>query len=193
MLRIDVNAPDAVRAYGIPAGNMTNGLPELWSVGFRNPWRFSFDGCTGDMYIGDVGESRFERAQLQTGKLRRAETTAGACSRAQLARNDPNCSKTGYTLPTFEYEHDVGCAVISGYVYRGHRIPALRGTYLYTDYCTGELRSLRIEAGRVAQALDITDVAGGAINLVTSFGVDNAGELYVLTQPGSVYRIDPDE
>jgi hypothetical protein len=91
------------------------------------------------------------------------------------------------------YDHDLGCSVTGGYVYRGERIAALRGTYLYADYCAGYFGSFRIEAGRAALVRDLTDdINPDRVRSITSFGVDNAGELYVLSQAGGLYRIDPD-
>jgi glucose/arabinose dehydrogenase len=209
ILRIDVDTLDGKRPYGIPAGNMvdtvsdtvsgtvldavsgTGVLPEIWSYGWRNPWRFGFDACTGDLYIGDVGESRFEEINFEPanspGRNYGWSVVEGTgCFEAK------SCDVAGFTSPVLVYEHDFGCAVTSGYVYRGHRIPALRGTYLYADYCFGNFGSLRVEGGQAVGARDITlDINPDDVSLITSFGADNAGELYVLSQLGGLYRIDP--
>lgn len=194
LLRIDVDAVGD-EAYGIPEGNMAGAdvLPEIWSFGLRNPWRFSFDPCTADLYIGDVGEGEIEEVNHEPantpGRNYGWNTLEG--SRC-LAASGP-CDPTGLTLPVVEYQHvDFGCAIISGYVYRGERIPGLRGTYVYADYCSGGFGSLRMDGGRVTNSAKITDdINPDRTSLITSFGMDDAGELYVVTLDGGLYRIDP--
>jgi len=193
ILRIDVDTTTGDLPYGIPEGNMgTDGiLPEIWSMGLRNPWRFSFDSCTGDLYIGDVGENTFEEINVEPadtpGRNYGWKTVEGsACFEATT------CDTSSFTAPTLAYGRDFGCAVTGGYVYRGQRIPGLRGTYLYADFCSGNVGSFRFEGGVAAAASDITaEINPTSIPLITSFGVDNAGELYVVSQLGSIYRIDP--
>jgi glucose/arabinose dehydrogenase len=193
ILRIDVDTTTGDLPYGIPEGNMgVDGiLPEIWSMGLRNPWRFSFDSCTGDLYIGDVGENTFEEINVEPadtpGRNYGWKTVEGsACFEATT------CDTSGFTAPTLAYGRDFGCAVTGGYVYRGQRIPGLRGTYLYADFCSGNVGSFRFEGGVATAASDITaDLNPTGIPLITSFGVDNAGELYVVSQLGSLYRIDP--
>ena len=194
ILRIDVDTTGDGEPYGIPEGNMTGGgvLPEIWSLGFRNPWRFSFDPCTADMYIGDVGESSFEEVDFEPantpGRNYGWNTVEGpSCFESMV------CDPAAFTLPVLSYSHDEGCTVISGYVYRGSRIPALRGTYFYADYCSGFVRTFRVEGGAAVGAQDITaDINPDDVNLFTSFGVDNGGEMYVVSQTGTLFRIDPD-
>ena len=139
MLRIDVSSGTG---YVVPPDNpfvSTPGArPEIWSYGFRNPWRYSFDRATGDLYIADVGESRWE-------EVNRARATEGDGRGLNygwsLMEGDvceqPGCDTTGLTLPTFEYGHDQGCAIVGGYVYRGSALPALAGQYIFGDYCAG--------------------------------------------------------
>jgi glucose/arabinose dehydrogenase len=194
ILRIDVDTRTGDLPYGIPEGNMGSDgiLPEIWNMGLRNPWRFSFDSCTGDLYIGDVGENTSEEIDVEPaatpGRNYGWKTVEGlACFEADT------CDTSSFTTPTLSYGRDFGCAVTGGYVYRGQRIPGLRGTYLYADFCTGNVGSFRFEGGLAAAAADITaDLNPTGISLITSFGVDNAGELYVVSQLGSVYRIDPE-
>lgn len=197
MLRIDVDAKGADRAYGVPAGNMAaaGALPEIWSRGLRNPWRFSFDPCTADMYIGDVGEGQLEEINHEPANTPGRNYGWNTLEGSRCFEPAEGCDQTGMTLPVAEYEHvDFGCAVISGYVYRGERIPALRGTYLYADYCSGGFGSLRMEGGRVAASASITSAINpDRISTISSFGMDNAGELYVVTLTGGLYRIEPSE
>lgn len=199
MLRFDVNGSGAGpnQAYAIPAGNMTgNGvLPEIWSYGLRNPWRYSFDPCTGDMYIGDVGqddieEVDFEPAQNGGRNYGWRLMEADACFNPS---SGCNAATQKLILPVASYSHTVGKSITGGYVYRGHAIPELRGTYLYADYETGRVFALRMNNGTTAlQQTDITsNVSPGGLDHIGSFGQDDAGELYAVSFDGAIYRIDP--
>jgi glucose/arabinose dehydrogenase len=195
MLRIDVDGTSDDRPYGIPEGNLTGEgvLPELWSRGLRNPWRFSFDVCTGDIYIGDVGESSFEEIDFEPANTPGRNYGWKTLEGPRCFDGSTTCDASALTEPVLVYDHGSGCAVTSGYVYRGERIAALRGTYLYADYCSGFFGSFRMEEGRAVDVRDITDdINPERIGQITSFGVDNAGELYVLSGRGGLYRIDPD-
>jgi glucose/arabinose dehydrogenase len=183
-------------AYGIPPSNpfVSSGSdrPEIWSYGFRNPWRFSFDHLTGDLVIGDVGQVDWEEvdfapasAELGRGVNWGWNTCEGsyAYDRVHEVATSSPCSTSGATNPTFAYPHsdpggDVayGCAVIGGYVYRGNQIPELSGRYLYADLCTGELRSAQL--GSPPAGGDRPESASGAIS-PSSFGEDSSCELYV--------------
>lgn len=202
MLRIDVDDVSNGELYGIPEGNLVGDgvLPEIWSAGLRNPWRFSFDACTADIYIGDVGESSFEEINFEPAGVNGHDygwrTTEGPqCFNSEGIDPTESCDKAGLVDPVVFYGHDLGCSVTGGYVYRGSRIPALRGAYLYADYCSGFFGSFRIENG---QAVDVRDLSEDLnpepddVTLVASFGVDNAGEMYVVSQIGGLYRIDPE-
>jgi glucose/arabinose dehydrogenase len=192
ILRIDISSGTS---YTVPPDNPFVGTagarPEVWSYGLRNPWRFSFDPATGDLYVGDVGEGQWEEVDYSS-----AAEGAGRglnygwslmegrhCVRAQ------GCDQSGLTLPVLEYGHTDGCSVIGGYVYRGAAIPGFRGNYLYADYCSGWVRSFRMEAGTPMDKTDWPTLRPGG--QVTSFGQDAAGELYLLTQQGGVYKIVP--
>jgi glucose/arabinose dehydrogenase len=202
MLRIDVDSTADDLPYGIPEGNMGGDgvLPEIWSMGLRNPWRFSFDACTGDLYIGDVGENTFEEIDVEPANTpgrnygwKQVEGTACVLDPEASDAAPATCDTSGFTPPTLTYPRDFGCAVTGGYVYRGQRIAALRGTYLYADFCFGNFGSFRFVDGQAIDAANITaDINPGNVRRITSFGVDNAGELYVLSQAGGLYRIDPD-
>jgi glucose/arabinose dehydrogenase len=193
ILRLDVSAG---AAYTIPADNPFVGLPgtspQVWSYGLRNPWRFSFDPATGDLYIADVGQNRFEEIDV-------APSAAGAgrginygwsiMEGAHCLTAD-SCDQSGLTLPTLEYGHNEGCSVIGGHVYRGAVIPALQGQYFFGDFCQGWVRSFRYAAGAATELTEWTTLRpGGGI---TSFGQDAAGELYVLTTGGGVFKIVPE-
>jgi glucose/arabinose dehydrogenase len=192
ILRIDVSAGSS---YTVPPDNPFVGTagarPEVWSYGLRNPWRFSFDRANGDLYIGDVGESRWEEVNHSTaaeGAGRGANYGWSRMEGRQCVQGE-GCDETGLTLPVLEYDHSNGCSITGGYVYRGNVIPALQGHYFYADFCQGWVRSLRMEGGAVVEEVDWPTLRPGG--LVTSFGEDSAGELYLLTLDGGVFKIVP--
>lgn len=221
MLRIDVDAPAGNAAYAIPAGNMTGAgvLPEIWSYGLRNPWRFSFDACSAELYIGDVGQNLFEEIDIEppnTGGRNYGWSVLESSSCFNDVPDEPpgprpsftaplaSCETANLTAPVAEYNRLWGCSLTGGYVYRGHAIPSLRGTYLYADYCTGNFGALRTEGGSLLEQTDITtDLNPDGLISFSSFGTDNAGEMYVLSHSGAafpafvggagvLYRIDPE-
>jgi glucose/arabinose dehydrogenase len=192
ILRIDVNAGSP---YVVPANNPFVGLPparpEIWAYGLRNPWRFSFDRVTRDLYIADVGENFREEVDFQLSTSGGGENYGWNIMEGTLCFNPPTgCSQTGRVLPVYEYDHGQGCSITGGYVYRGSRLPTLAGHYFYADYCRGWVRSFRYVGGAVTNQRDYTPEFGTLGN-VTSFGEDTRGELYITTQAGSVYRIAP--
>lgn len=189
ILRIDVSAG---APYTVPADNpfvaTPNARPEVWSYGLRNPWRFQFDRATGDLYIGDVGESTWEEVDYSSaavGAGRGVNFGWSVMEGLHCAHRD--CNQTGLTLPVTEYNHSDGCAVVSGGVYRGAAIPQLQGTYFYADYCDAWVRSFRIAGGAPTEPTEWPDLA--VTGQITSFGEDSAGELYLATQQGAVYKI----
>ncbi|HXI22162.1 MAG TPA: PQQ-dependent sugar dehydrogenase, partial [Gemmatimonadales bacterium] len=190
MLRLDVSGSGA---YAIPPTNPYLGSatfrPELWNWGLRNPWRWSFDRQTGDLYIGDVGQNEREEVDVQPAGQGGGANYGWSVLEGLACYNSSSCDRTGITLPVLDYDHSQGCAITGGYVYRGSAIPALRGRYLYSDYCSGWVRSFRYQNGQAADRQEHSDLAPG--QLVTSFGEDGGGELYILVQGGSVYRIVP--
>jgi len=203
MLRIDVDGrgagPDG--AYAIPSGNFSerdpSALPEIWSIGLRNPWRFSFDPCNGDLYIGDVGEETREEVDFVPGSERTGRNFGWRLMEAETCFNpDTGCDAAteGLTLPLASYGRTIGQCIIGGYVYRGNAIPALRGAYLYGDYESAVFYALRAPGGALAaEPTDITANVnpGKAIDQITSFGQDNAGEVYLTTFTGQVFRLEP--
>jgi glucose/arabinose dehydrogenase len=185
LLRIDVDGGDP---YGVPADNPFVGRPgadEIWAYGLRNPWRFAFDREAGLLYIADVGQNAWEEVNVVPagdGGVNYGWNVmeGGHCF------GGGSCDRAGLTLPALEYDHSAGCSVTGGYVYRGAAIPAIRGHYFYSDFCTGFLRSFKYAGGAVTEERE-WDV--GSPGSVLSFGVDAAGELYILSGNGNVYRL----
>jgi glucose/arabinose dehydrogenase len=195
MLRIDVDGSTDGLPYGIPEGNMTGAgvRPEVWAYGYRNPWRYSFDPCNGDLYVGDVGQYAMEEVDYEPANSGGRNYGWNIMEGSMCYDQSVACDPSGTVLPIAEYAHALGCAVISGYVYRGQNIPSLRGTYLYADYCRGTFWSLRMQGGVATEQKDITaDLNPTSIPNITSFGVDNHGEIYVVAREGTIYRIDPE-
>jgi glucose/arabinose dehydrogenase len=187
ILRIDV---DAARPYAIPPANpfaSGGGAPEIFALGLRNPWRAAFDGS--DLYIGDVGQGDWEEINILT------PASAGA-NLGWNRTEGPDCFKpsacdqTGLTPPVLVYNHDQGCSVTGGYVYRGTAMPALQGRYFFSDFCAGTLMSFRLSDGKATDPVTIPD-ALNSLGQVTSFGQDAAGELYILTLDGTVVKLVP--
>lgn len=191
MLRIDVSAS---ATYTVPADNPFVGhatwAPETWAYGLRNPWRFSFDRETGDLWIGDVGQNQIEEISFRDGSSDGGENYGwNVLEGTRCYASDP-CDATGTVLPIHEYDHDEGCSVTGGVVYRGS-VTSLRGRYFYADYCESWIRSFREDGGVASDHYDHRDDFGPVSN-ITAFGEDGAGELYVVSINGSVYRVtDP--
>jgi glucose/arabinose dehydrogenase len=186
MLRIDV---DSDTPYAIPSDNpyleVEDALPELWAKGLRNPWRFSFDRETGDLYIADVGEAQMEEINLQIADSAGGENYGWNWFEGTWLYLGG--SQQGMTFPVVEYPHDNGsCSVTGGYVYRGEQFPILRGQYVFGDYCSGLIwTTQRRDDGNwfTRQLMDTR-------YLITTFGQDNAGELYLAdARNGAVYRL----
>jgi len=182
LLRIDVSTTP----YSIPGGNLAGAAPEVWDYGVRNPWRFSFDACNGDLYIGDPGQSSWEEINFEPAGSGNRNYGWRTMEGAHCFSPMNGCSAAGLTLPIVEYPSAQGCAVIGGFVYRGSAIPSLRGAYLYGDFCSGEVRSFRVSGGGATdQALLLSTGLS-----ISSFGRDANNELYVLDAGGGVYRIE---
>ena len=191
ILRIDPT-PSGNRGYTVPPDNPFVGRagarPEIWSYGLRNPWRFSFDQATGDIWIGDVGQNAWEEVDMQAQSAGGGKGVNFGWNVFEGTHAYRDGDAPGAVPPVFEYSHDGGnCSVTGGYVYRGEKIPAMQGVYLFADYCAGDLRALVASGGKVVQER-ILPVSSPAIS---SFGQDAAGELYVLSDDGNVYRVDP--
>jgi glucose/arabinose dehydrogenase len=172
---------------------LVGGAPQVWSRGLRNPWRFSFDRQTGDLYIGDVGQNEREEINVSPGPTNagRGLNYGWRLMEGTLCFNpSSNCDSGNLTRPVLDYPHFSGaCSVTGGYVYRG-AVPALSGTYFYADYCAGFVKSFRYQNGQPAEQQEwpLLSPPGSSI---TSFGEDAAGELYVLTQGGGLFKLIP--
>jgi glucose/arabinose dehydrogenase len=190
MLRIDVDA----LPYSVPSDNPFVGdagaAPEAWAYGLRNPWRFSFDRVTGDLWIGDVGQNAVEEVSFQSASSGGGENYGWNRLEGSRCYAPAACDPSGTVLPVHEYEHGVGCSVTGGYVYRGSALPALTGRYLFADYCQGWVRSFAFDGSAVTDVLDHSD-ALGPLESIVSFGEDAAGELYIVSMAGTVYRLVP--
>lgn len=191
ILRIDVDEVP----YRIPASNpfvsTPDAAPETWAFGFRNPWRFSFDRSTGDLWIGDVGQNDFEEVSFQPASSRGGQNYGWVrFEGTSCYRSDP-CDSSDTILPVFEYSHNIGCSITGGYVYRGDLNPDFRGRYFFGDLCQGIIWSFRLDDGEAIGLYDHSDDFG-RVGQLSSFGEDADGELYVVGLGGSVYRIvDP--
>lgn len=197
ILRIDPSAPEGDRPYRIPADNpfadgQGGARPEVWLYGVRNPWRFSFDRATGDLWVADVGGSRYEEVTL----LRAADGGGrGANLGWNLREGAHDTDEDGdrpadLVDPIHEYDHDRGVSITGGYVYRGEAIEGLRGAYLFSDWGRSTLRALVPDGDALVDSVDLT-VAGPELTQASAFGQDEQGELYVLSLTGSIFRIEP--
>jgi len=179
MLRIDV---DNGTPYSIPADNpfiKTGGKKEIYASGLRNPWRWSFDLKTGDLWLADVGQNRYEEINIiENGKNYGWNILEGKhCYKLW-------CSEEGYTSPIYEYKHNIGQSVTGGYVYRGKQIPELDGQYIFGDFVSGTIWSLKREAEITVKTLLKTD------DNISSFAQSRDGEIYLLSyQKGIVYKL----
>ena len=192
LLRIDPT-PDGDAAYTIPPDNPYasggGARPEIWSTGLRNPWRFSFDAATGDLWIGDVGQDAIEEIDhVPAADGAGRGTNFGWSAYEGSARYNDDQDAPGSWMPVYEYHHGAdGCSVTGGIVYRGHAIPALQGAYVYGDYCAAGVRALAVDGNQVTDRATLSDQP----EQVVSFGTDADGELYVVSLGGTIYRIDP--
>ena len=194
MLRIDVDQNVATPPfYGIPASNPFRGPgdppDEVWAVGLRNPWRFSFDRATGDLWIGDVGQNRREEIDFQPAGSHGGENYGWKVMEGTLCSSSdacpagtPACNSSAFTPPVLEYDHGPHCSVIGGFVYRGH-LAQLRGAYVFGDLCSGVIWA----AFRQGSSFTVRTITGQA-PLLTTFGEDAAGELYAATLDGKLFR-----
>lgn len=194
ILRIDPSKPSGGKAYGIPPDNPFaggGGLPEIWSYGLRNPWRFTFDKDTGDLWIADVGQGKFEEIDFAASDAKGRNAARGTnfgWNRFEGNHDfEGGGNHTGFVFPVFEYTHSEGCSVTGGYRYRGTAMPNMVGAYLFADYCNNTIRVLSLENG---VGKEIAQVKADPQPIV-SFGEDAKGELYVLAFDGSVSRLDP--
>jgi glucose/arabinose dehydrogenase len=199
MIRLDVDSPPTyVPAdnpwVGIQAGVDT--LDEIWAFGLRNPWRFSFDRGTGDMYIGDVGQGAREEVSYEAAGSPGGLNYGWRCMEGYSCTGMTGCTcGTGLTDPITDYPNPgSNCAVTGGYVYRGCRVPELVGAYIFADYCSTRFWSFRYDGVNKTDSTELTSLIDpGTIGLVSSFGEDAAGEIYICDYAdGEIYRITSD-
>jgi glucose/arabinose dehydrogenase len=178
ILRLDVNNGDP---YSLPTDNPFGN--EVWAYGLRNPWRISFDKLTGDLWIGDVGQNTWEEIDyLPVGSDGGANFGWSVMEGSHSYDSEP---QSGMYLPVAEYSHaEGGCSVTGGYVYRGAALPEWNGIYLYGDYCSGKVWALILSDGQwQSQVMFETGV------LITSFGQDESGEIYLASDTGDIYHL----
>lgn len=171
MLRLDVRRPGSA--------------PEIVALGLRNPWRYSFDHLTGDLYIGDVGQGGIEEIDFSPAARPRLENYGWDVYEGSRSFEEKELGPGNLVFPVFEYTHARGCSVTGGFVYRGRARPAERGRYTFGDYCAGTVWSLRVVDG-TARGVRIEPFR---IEGLTSFGEDAAGELYATSHSGTVFRL----
>jgi len=186
MMRIDVDSTSPGLQYRIPPDNpfvSGGGLPEIWAYGFRNPWRFSFDRVTGRLFVGDVGQDSFEEVDI----VQKGNNYGWNIMEGMHCFQPPTgCNTAGLTLPIAEYSHSEGNAIIGGYVYHGSSIKGLQGIYVFGDLGTGKIWGLQ-ETSPNVWARTLLATTG---KLISSFGQDQSGELYLIDYAsGSVFRI----
>lgn len=189
LLRLDI---DRGQPYSIPLDNPFVGRQdaraEIWAYGLRNPWRFSFDRVTGDLWIGDVGQNEWEEIDLQPAGSRGGENYGWSIMEgAHCFRPREGCDATGLVAPVVEYSLSGGrCAVTGGYVYRGRAYPALTGVYYFGDYCSGQIWALYRDQSGAWQQVELLDTD----LRISSFGEDEAGEIYLVGfADGAIYRL----
>jgi glucose/arabinose dehydrogenase len=191
ILRIDVNSATTPLNYSVPAdnpfaGNSTGYREEIWAYGLRNPWRFSFDVVSGQLWVGDVGQGSREEVDI----IEKGKNYGWNIMEGFLCYNPPSgCNQTGLTLPLKDYNHTLGTAITGGYVYHGVARPELQGAYIYGDYGSGRLWKLRYNGVSVTTDSLILDAPFG----ISSFGVDQQNELYVVSYTGGtsgIYRFN---
>jgi glucose/arabinose dehydrogenase len=187
LLRLDV---DGQLPYGIPPDNPFVGNPdvldEIWAVGLRNPWRFTFDSLTGDFYVTDVGETLWEELNLEPAGSPGGNNYGWRCYQGNMPFILEGCGPAeNYTFPVYVRSHAVMCAIIGGYVYRGSQYPMIEGHYLIADLCTGRVSGLVQEPDNSWTIASAGRTPNGGI---TTFAQGPDGELYIVSY-GTVYRI----
>jgi glucose/arabinose dehydrogenase len=188
MLRIDPRSSGG-RAYTIPPDNPFVGRagarPEIWAYGLRNPWRYSFDRETGDLWIADVGQNEREEIDFQPASSPGGEHYGWDGYEGSLPFEPPFPGDA--VPPVYDYGRELGATVIGGYVYRGADIPGLQGAYVFGDFYEPAVRALVLEDGRVTEHREL----GPRVEALSSFGEDHVGQLYALSLSGPVYRLVP--
>jgi glucose/arabinose dehydrogenase len=186
ILRIDVSGDGD---YAIPADNPyadgVDGLPEIFIYGLRNPWRFSFDAETGDLYIADVGQGQWEEIDMLPAGEQAGANLGWSILEGSHCYQEADCDSSGTVLPIYEYSHDSGCSVTGGFVVHGDTLPGLDGVYLFGDYCTGLLWATARDANSDWQTSDAIETGLS----ISSFGSGPNGEIYVVDLNGTIYQL----
>lgn len=186
ILRLDVSTVP----YSIPPDNpfadTPDVAPEIWAFGVRNPWRFSFDPATGDLYLGDVGQTRYEEVNFEPSDDPGGRNYGWSAFEAtHRYLEDIDLAEDDVTMPVFEYDHVTGCSVTGGYVYRGADLPELDGVYIFGDYCAGQTWMMARDSAGAWQIEPFIQTS----YIISSFGVDATGELYLVDYKGAIYRL----
>ena len=189
ILRLDVDGVEGDLPYAIPDDNPyadgNGGRPEIWASGLRNPWRFSFDRETGDLWIADVGQNWIEEVNLQPATDQGGANYGWDALEGTSCFADDECDPEGFVAPVAEYTHEFGCSVTGGHVYRGAEIEELVGIYLFGDFCSGLVWGLEPDGESGWTALGPVETG---LN-ISSFAEDQSGNLYLLALDGTVYRL----
>jgi glucose/arabinose dehydrogenase len=190
ILRIDVDRSLQGRAYAVPADNpyvATEGAePAVFVTGLRNPWRFSFDRASGDLWIGDVGQTHWEEIDVVRSGTSGQNFGWNRMEGSHCFRPETGCDQSGLTLPITDYHHGNGCTVIGGYVYRGRAQAGLAGGYIFGDYCSGTIWAIDASVDGRQEPVAV----GQAGATLSSFGEGEGGELYATRlTPGELLRV----
>jgi glucose/arabinose dehydrogenase len=188
ILRIDVES--GVSSYNIPPSNpfvrSANARGEIWALGLRNPWQFSFDSETGDLYIADVGENNYEEIDFQPASSTGGENYGWPIMEGKHCYSNASCNQLGLTGPVAEYDHTQGCAIIGGEVYRGARFAGMQGIYFYADLCKGHIWGLKRSSDGWQTNLLYTEPFQ-----ITNIGADEQGDLYLTDyNEGEIMKIE---
>lgn len=184
VIRIDVSGDGALAPADNPFVGQEGARPEIWAFGLRNPWRFSFDRLTGDLWIADVGQNQWEEVDMQPADSRGGENYGWSIMEGTHCFQAETCDQGGLTQPVTDYSHELGCSVTGGYVYRGAAQPSLHGVYFYGDYCSGRIWGL---AQLDAQWRNAELLSSGL--QISSFGETEDGEVLVVDYSGALYRL----
>ncbi|MCA9870150.1 MAG: PQQ-dependent sugar dehydrogenase [Anaerolineae bacterium] len=185
LIRIDVEGDEAVVPTDNPFVDQGDARPEIWAYGLRNPWRFSFDRATGDLWIADVGQNQWEEINRQPADSPGGENYGWPITEATHCYDADTCDRAGLTEPVAEYDHSQGCSVSGGYVYRGALQPALQGIYFYGDYCSGRVWGVTADANGQWQDTELLDSNAQ----ISSFGETETGEVLLVDYNGAIFRL----
>jgi glucose/arabinose dehydrogenase len=202
MSRIDVDHQDASCPdgtpcpYAVPPTNPFVGMgggtrTEIWAWGLRNPWRWSFDRMTGDLWIGDVGQDAVEEVDFQPAGDPGGEDYGWNIMEGDTCYNASTCDMSGITMPVHTYTHADGCAIMGGYVYRGTALTGHQGDYFFSDECSGWVKSFPAAGAAVVDPSTVVDWPNLTEAAIDSFTEDHSGELYLVTLGGAIYEIVP--